>query len=112
MTYGFIKVGKGIREQKYWEIPLLGGVPAPLATRKMLTVWTHSELAREKMWSRIYLIPLLQAEEDRDLVRKHLADRAREKELLGIETSPYNSNRYVNFATRSLSRVRSESHKR
>ena len=55
----------------------------------------YSELAREKMWARIHLIPLLQAEEDRDLVRRYLADRAREKELLGAETSPYNSDRYT-----------------
>lgn len=54
-----------------------------------------SELAREKMWSRIHLIPLLTAEEDRDLVRRHYADQAREKELLGSQTSPYNSDRYV-----------------
>lgn len=54
-----------------------------------------SELAREKMWSRIHLIPLLQAEEDRDQVRRYLADKAREKELLGTETSPYFSDRYV-----------------
>ena len=47
------------------------------------------------MWSRIYLIPLLQAEEDRDLVRKHYADLAREKELMGTNTSAYNSDRYV-----------------
>ena len=47
------------------------------------------------MWSRIYLIPLLQAEEDRDLVRKHYADLAREKELMGRETSAYNGDRYV-----------------
>ncbi|KAI9707229.1 MAG: hypothetical protein M1836_000189 [Candelina mexicana] len=69
MTYGFYKVGKGIREQ--------------------------NELAREKMWSRIHLIPLLQAEEDRDLVRRHYADKAREKALLGSETRVYNSDRYV-----------------
>lgn len=56
-----------------------------------------SELAREKMWSRIHLIPLLTAEEDRDLVRRHYADQAREKELLGSSTSPYNSDRYVLF---------------
>jgi hypothetical protein len=73
MTFGFWKVGKGIREQ--------------------------NELAREKMWSRIHLIPLLTAEEDRDLVRRHLADQAREKELLGSQTSPYNSDRYVGPAT-------------
>ncbi|KAK4993217.1 hypothetical protein LTR66_006072 [Elasticomyces elasticus] len=69
MTYGFWKVGKGIREQ--------------------------NELAREKMWSRIHLIPLLQAEADRDLVRRHLADKAREKELLGAETKVYHSDRYA-----------------
>jgi hypothetical protein len=55
----------------------------------------NSELAREKMWSRIHLIPVLQAEEDRDLVRRHYADKAREKELLGSETSAYHSDRYV-----------------
>ncbi|KAF2400048.1 NADH dehydrogenase-like protein 1 alpha subcomplex subunit 13 [Trichodelitschia bisporula] len=69
MTYGFWKVGKGIRE--------------------------HNELAREKMWSRIHLIPLLQAEEDRDQVRRYLADRAREKELLGAETKVYHNDRFV-----------------
>ncbi|KAF2144790.1 uncharacterized protein K452DRAFT_223043 [Aplosporella prunicola CBS 121167] len=69
MTYGFYKLGKGIRE--------------------------HNELAREKMWSRIHLIPLLTAEEDRDLVRRHLANQAREKELLGSETKVYNSDRFV-----------------
>lgn len=47
------------------------------------------------MWSRIHLIPLLTAEEDRDLARRHFADQAREKELLGKVTSPYNSDRYV-----------------
>jgi hypothetical protein len=55
----------------------------------------YSELAREKMWARIHLIPALQAEEDRDQVRRYLADRAREKELLGSETRVYNSDRYV-----------------
>jgi hypothetical protein len=53
-----------------------------------------SELAREKMWARIHLIPALQAEEDRDQVRRYLADKAREKELLGTETKVYNSDRY------------------
>ena len=47
------------------------------------------------MWSRIYLIPLLQAEADRDLVRRTLASRAMEKELLGAETKVYNSDRYA-----------------
>ena len=53
----------------------------------------HSELAREKMWGRIHLIPLLQAEEDRDLVRRTWADKARERELLGKETRVYHSDR-------------------
>ncbi|KAL1602777.1 hypothetical protein SLS60_006198 [Paraconiothyrium brasiliense] len=69
MTYGFWRVGQGIRE--------------------------HNELAREKMWARIYLIPALQAEEDRDQVRRYLADKAREKELLGTETKVYHSDRHV-----------------
>jgi hypothetical protein len=47
------------------------------------------------MWARIHLIPALQAEEDRDQVRRYLADKAREKELLGSETRVYNSDRYV-----------------
>lgn len=54
-----------------------------------------SELAREKMWSRIHLIPVLQAEEDRDLVRRALASQAMEKELLGAQTKVYNSDRWV-----------------
>jgi hypothetical protein len=45
------------------------------------------------MWSRIHLIPVLQAEEDRDLVRRHWAEQAREKELLGAETKVYNNDR-------------------
>ncbi|KAK4442691.1 GRIM-19 [Podospora aff. communis PSN243] len=69
MGYGWYRVIKGIRER--------------------------NELAREKMWGRIHLIPLLQAEEDRDLVRRHLADQAREKALLGENFKVYNSDRYV-----------------
>lgn len=52
-----------------------------------------SELAREKMWARIHLIPVMQAEEDRDQVRRMLADKAREKELLGAESKIYHSDR-------------------
>lgn len=53
-----------------------------------------SELAREKMWARIHLTPVLQAEEDRDQVRRMMADKAREKELLGSETKVYHSDRW------------------
>lgn len=51
------------------------------------------------MWARIHLTPLLQAEEDRDQVRRYWADQKREKELLGENTKVYNSDRCVsNFA--------------
>ena len=46
------------------------------------------------MWSRIHLIPLLQAEEDRDVVRRDFAQKAMEKELLGKEVPIYNKDRY------------------
>lgn len=49
------------------------------------------------MWSRIHLIPALQAEEDRDQVRRYLADQAREKELLGENLKVYHTDRYVIF---------------
>lgn len=57
-----------------------------------------SELAREKMWSRIHLIPLLQAEEDRDQVRRYYAQQAMEKDLLGAETKVYHNDRCVPYA--------------
>ena len=80
--------------------------PAPFHLTPSCTPYHHnsrsndslsqrSELAREKMWSRIYLTPLLQAEEDRDQARRYFADQAREKELFGTQTSAYNSDRYV-----------------
>ncbi|PHH74115.1 hypothetical protein CDD82_5096 [Ophiocordyceps australis] len=55
----------------------------------------ETELAREKMWARIYLIPLLQAEEDRDQVRRYWADQQREQELLGENMRVYHSDRFV-----------------
>jgi len=112
-TYGFWRVGQGIREQKY-ALPthlytplhlLHTSMPPHLYTTAYLHSMNskeepnhdsntlHSELAREKMWSRIHLIPLLQAEEDRDQVRRHFADKARERELLGAETKVYHSDR-------------------
>ena len=49
------------------------------------------------MWSRIHLIPLLQAEEDRDQVRRYYSQQAMEKDLLGAETKAYHGDRYVTF---------------
>lgn len=57
-----------------------------------------SELAREKIWSRLHILPLLQAEEDRDQARRFFADKARERELLGQETKVYNSDRYAFYS--------------
>jgi hypothetical protein len=53
------------------------------------------EYGREKAWARIYLTPVMQAEEDRDQARRYFADQAREKELLGGNSEVYNSDRYV-----------------
>lgn len=64
-----------------------------------------NELGREKLWSRIHLTPLLQAEEDRDQVRRYYADKAREKEFLGSESSYMNSDRYVKNLPAILIRV-------
>ncbi|PHH60514.1 hypothetical protein CDD81_1604 [Ophiocordyceps australis] len=69
MVYGWYKLIPGIREA--------------------------NELAREKMWARINLIPLLQAEEDRDQVRRYWADQQRERDLLGENMRVYHSDRFV-----------------
>jgi hypothetical protein len=74
-----------------------GNKPYTLNFDQKLTFVDCSELAREKMWGRLYLAPLLQAEEDRDQVRRYYADKAREKELLGAEHKVYNSDRYVSL---------------
>lgn len=116
MAYGFYKYFHGVREQRYvsrrlpttlliqsptFFQPSLSNNPLPQrkrehSTKKLLTYpCNNSELAREKIWSRLYLTPLLQAEEDRDQVRRHLADKAREKELLGTEQKIYNSDRFI-----------------
>jgi hypothetical protein len=51
-----------------------------------LCVWafanTFSELAREKAWSRINLVPAILAEQDRDHFRRSQAALAREKEIM------------------------------
>ncbi|KAJ5614424.1 hypothetical protein N7528_008078 [Penicillium herquei] len=69
MAYGFYRYFGGVREQR--------------------------ELAREKMWARLYLTPLLQAEEDRDQVRRYYADKERANKLFGNDEKVYNSDRFV-----------------
>ncbi|KAK8849752.1 hypothetical protein IAR55_005087 [Kwoniella newhampshirensis] len=59
------------------------------------------ELKREKAWSRIYLVPLILAEQDRDAYRRSQAALAREKEIMSdypgweVGKSSYNSSRYT-----------------
>jgi hypothetical protein len=90
--FGGIRRGNVKREpkRKRWNIEERTQEPRILTDN-----FSFSELAREKMWSRIHLIPVLQAEEDRDLVRRHWAQQAREKELMGAETKVYNNDRYA-----------------
>lgn len=42
----------------------------------------HRELQREKVWSRLHLVPLLLAEGDRDAYRREQAALEREKEIM------------------------------
>lgn len=59
-------------------------------------------MKREKLWSRIHLIPLLTAESDRDLYRRTEAANAREQEIMkDVEgwkagESVYNNTKYYN----------------
>ena len=47
-----------------------------------LELCRNRELAREKVWSRIHLVPLLMAEGDRDLYRREQAALGREREIM------------------------------
>jgi hypothetical protein len=52
---------------------------------KLKLIWalmSFRELRREKVWSRIHLVPLLLAEGDRDAYRRQLAALEREKEIM------------------------------
>ena len=122
MAYGYYKLFYGIREQQYvpqFQFPLLSVHPSsafvttgeynlhhelnkisdkPNAIQQSFIInriCFFSELAREKIWSRLHILPLLQAEEDRDQARRFFADKARERELLGQETKVYNTDKYV-----------------
>jgi len=74
MIYGFYEAIGGIKEQR--------------------------ELAREKLWARIHLTPVMQAETDRDLVRRVWAQEKREELLMSDVKgwkmgSVYNSDRFI-----------------
>jgi NADH dehydrogenase (ubiquinone) 1 alpha subcomplex subunit 13 len=67
-----------------------------------LLCWLLRELARENLWSRIHLVPLLTAEADRDLYRRTEAAKAREAEIMKdvdgwkVGESVYNNTKYFN----------------
>jgi len=73
-AFGFYRLGKGNLEQR--------------------------ELQREKVWSRLHLVPLLLAEGDRDAYRREQAAVARESEIMKdvkdweAGKSVYNNSRY------------------
>jgi NADH dehydrogenase (ubiquinone) 1 alpha subcomplex subunit 13 len=45
------------------------------------------ELQREKVWSRLYLVPLLLAEGDRDSYRRREAIKRREREIMEVSAN-------------------------
>jgi len=70
-AYGFYRLGQGNLERRcvcVW------------CCQVLLTI--HSELERERAWSRIHLVPLLLAEGDRDLFRRQQAAIAREQTIM------------------------------
>jgi len=56
MGYGWYRLAQGMRENR--------------------------ELVRERTWARIYMTPLLMAEQDRDSVRRYYSDKKREAEIM------------------------------
>jgi len=68
--------------------------------RVMDGIKQKNELLREKLWARIYLIPVMQAETDRDVVRRVWAGERREELLMKDVKdwkvgSVYNSDRFI-----------------
>ncbi|KAK9460606.1 GRIM-19 [Lipomyces oligophaga] len=55
---------------------VLGLIPLTKGIRE------RRELNREKVWARLHILPLLQAEMDRDSVRRTFATQKREQELM------------------------------
>ena len=61
------------------DLAIWGGVRGKF---ELMSIHLHRELQREKVWSRIYLVPLLLAEGDRDAYRRQQAALEREKEIM------------------------------
>jgi hypothetical protein len=56
--------------------------PACLRRRPRLIAAAHRELNREEVYARLYMLPHLLAEEDRDIYRREMAQVAREREIM------------------------------
>ncbi|KAI5789865.1 GRIM-19 [Pyronema domesticum] len=89
---------RGFRPGTY--LIAMGAISAYGCYVAMQGIKEKREMAREKIWTRIHLTPMLQAEADRDDVRRYFAAQAREKELMkDVEGwkggSVYNSDRFV-----------------
>ncbi|KAH8830334.1 GRIM-19 [Flagelloscypha sp. PMI_526] len=74
-------------------LPIRGpGAYAILGLTTLVSAWglwrvgqgnqERKELAREQVWSRIHLVPLIMAEGDRDIYRRQQASLEREKEIM------------------------------
>jgi NADH dehydrogenase (ubiquinone) 1 alpha subcomplex subunit 13 len=92
---------RGFRPGTY--LLAMGAISAYGCYVTMQGIKERREMAREKIWTRIHLTPMLQAEADRDDVRRYFAAQAREKELMKDvkgwkEGSVYNSDRYVSVS--------------
>lgn len=89
-TWGFYKLGQGNLEMR----SVLSLLYSTSLNKR------YRELEREKTWSRINIVPLLMAENDRDIYRREKAALAREesimKDVKGWEVgkSVYNGKRY------------------
>ena len=72
MAYGWWRLAQGEQEKLCVYMDL----------SKCPTRAIHRELDREEAWMRIYLLPFLLAEEDRDIYRREMAQVAREREIM------------------------------
>lgn len=90
-AYGFYLVGQGNLERR-----CVLSIPSPPCSCVLIRL-ANRELQREKAWSRIHLVPLMLAEQDRDAYRRNVAAVAREREIMkdvpGWEVSGFPTSR-------------------
>lgn len=77
----YARTGSTSSDRETWK----SGTPRPLPSTPCSRVLIRlgcRELQREKAWSRIHLVPLMLAEQDRDAYRRNVAAVAREREIM------------------------------